>query len=102
MHSALSDAGRTLLVAECASQPVGIVRFDFDGDTATISVYRAPDSEKRRIGLIPRAVEWLTTNRPGIRRIVAEVMAGNATSQLAFESAGFVEKERVLEKELRP
>jgi spore coat polysaccharide biosynthesis predicted glycosyltransferase SpsG/RimJ/RimL family protein N-acetyltransferase len=100
MDASMRNPGRALLVAECGSEPVGIVRFDFDGDTARISVYRAPESERRRIGLIPHAVEWLGENRPDIRRIVAEVMAGNAASQSAFESAGFVEKERVLEKEL--
>jgi RimJ/RimL family protein N-acetyltransferase len=98
MEATLRDAGRALLVAECGGQPVGIVRFDFDGEAATISVYRAPASDKRRIGLIPRAVAWIEDNRPDIRRIVAEVMDGNTTSLSAFESAGFVERERVLER----
>jgi RimJ/RimL family protein N-acetyltransferase len=100
MDATMRNAARTLLVAECSGEPVGIVRFDFARDAATISVYRAPGSEQRRVGLIPRAVEWLADNRPDIRRIVAEVKADNFTSLSAFESAGFVERQRVLEKDM--
>ncbi len=100
MQAITKDASRALLVAECSGQPVGIVRFDLNGDAATISIYRAPASEERRLGLIPRAVEWLADNRPDIRRIVAEVKSDNTTSLRAFGSAGFVEKKRVLERDI--
>ena len=85
----LKDPRKVLLVAEHEGTPVGVVRFDLANDVATISVYRVPDGATPRRGLVTRAADWLATHRPEVRRIVAEVRAGNVASLAAFRSAGF-------------
>lgn len=97
----LANPARILLIAEQAGKPVGVVRFDLDGSDATISVYRVPGSTGR-LHLIAHATAWLRRERPGIRRIIAEVLPGNATSLTAFRAAGYRESKSVLVHDLEP
>ncbi len=101
LEQTLSDPNRVLLICESRGQSVGVVRFDLEPDSAMISVYRVPESEHRRIGLIRNAVEWLRRNRKEICRVVAQVKTDNAPSYEAFRSAGFIENARTLLMELK-
>jgi UDP-2,4-diacetamido-2,4,6-trideoxy-beta-L-altropyranose hydrolase len=100
MERALSDPRHILLIAECFAQPVGVVRFDINGDVALISVYRVPGAEHRRVGLIRAASLWLRDNHRGVARIVAEIKCDNRASYNGFRSAGYHESKRELVMEI--
>jgi UDP-2,4-diacetamido-2,4,6-trideoxy-beta-L-altropyranose hydrolase len=86
-----ADPARVLLIGEREGQPVGVVRFDVDGDAADVSIYRVPASPGRGLG--PRLLEagesWLASRHPGVVTLRAEVLDGNAPSQRLFEDAGY-------------
>jgi UDP-2,4-diacetamido-2,4,6-trideoxy-beta-L-altropyranose hydrolase len=99
MERTLQSPERLLLIAERAGAPVGVVRFDLIGRDARLSVYRAPEQTKGRIGLVADATRWLRTQRPEIQRILATVLGHNRASLSAFRSAGYREVERLLAHE---
>lgn len=88
LKATLADESRILLLIEAQEQPVGILRFDCDGDEATISIFRVPGSSTGR-GLVRQSTEWLRRNRKNIRRVIANVLPGNTESLAAFRSAGY-------------
>src|SRR4051812_10417834 len=88
----LADPDRTLLVVERDGEPVGTVRFDREGDEATLSVTVASEQRGRGVGVqaIRESTELELAARPELTRVVALVKAENAASQRAFERAGYV------------
>jgi hypothetical protein len=88
LKATLADESRILLLIEAQEQPVGIVRFDCDGDEATISIFRVPGSGTGS-GLVRQSTEWLRRNRKNIKRVIANVLPGNTESLAAFRSAGY-------------
>lgn len=80
-----------LLIAEDTGQPVGVVRFDYRGGIATISIYLVPGLEGRGYGtrILRMAVDWLRHFHPHIATIEAEVLNDNLASHRLFQSAGF-------------
>ena len=96
----LADPDRRLLIAESAGTPVGVVRFDIDGDAAKISVYRDPLRTDPVRGLIRAADDWARAHLPDCRRIVADVLADNQASLAAFLRAGYHARQTRLTLEL--
>jgi RimJ/RimL family protein N-acetyltransferase len=95
---------RILLMGELQGNPIGVLRYDFDGSQATISVYVAPDTQHQGLGrrLIRRGSQWLSDHRPAIRAVTAEIMAENVASQRAFLAAGYTPLVVTLQDILRP
>lgn len=89
--STLSNPDRILLIGECDGDPVGVLRYDRTGDTATISVYLVPGREGRGEGarLIRTGSRWLANHWPTVTAIVAEILEINSVSAGAFAAAGF-------------
>lgn len=89
----LRDPNRDLLVGEDEAGPIGVVRFDADGDDVWISVYLVPGRRGRGLGtpLLAKAVNWIRQTRPEVRRILAKILSENAPSIRAFGRVGFVE-----------
>lgn len=87
----LADSARALLVAEAGGSPVGVLRFDLDGDSATVSVYLVPAQRGAGWGaaLLRAGALWLRRQRPGIRRIHATILAENRASVSSFRRAGY-------------
>jgi|SoiMethySBSTD1v2_1073268.scaffolds.fasta_scaffold09315_4 UDP-2,4-diacetamido-2,4,6-trideoxy-beta-L-altropyranose hydrolase len=87
----LNDPRSALLVAECATGPVGVLRYDFEHGIATVSVYLVPGTQGRGAGtsLLQAGTRWLRDHHPEIRRIRARVKADNLASLGAFSKAGF-------------
>lgn len=88
---AISDESRHLLVAYAGSRAVGSVRFDFDDDSAEISIYLDPEMVGLGLGAgtLRAAQAWIACNAPPTRQVVAEIHPENAASIKAFVSAGF-------------
>ncbi len=98
---ALERSTRYLWIVEVASEPAGVVRFDVDGDAATISVALQAAYRGRGLGtkLIDRACHALAdTGLAG--RIIALVRPDNAPSMLAFERAGFALQRSIKQDDL--
>lgn len=87
----LIDRQRDLLIAEHAGQPVGVLRYDVDGDEALVSIYLVPGCGGRGFGpaILRAGHRWLTLNRPRISAVRAEVHGDNAASHKAFREAGY-------------
>ena len=98
----LADEDRDLLVAEDDAGPLGVARFDRAGDAAEVSIYLTPDRLGSGLGanLLLAGEDWLIEHAPSVRRIVAEVLDGNAASEELFLSCGYVRTDGPFEKVL--
>jgi len=99
----LEDPNRALLIGEIDCWPVGVLRYDFCGEAAVISVFLVPGRHGRGIGaeLIRSGSLWLKENRPGIRTVNAEILSLNTASAGAFAKAGFLEHHLTYREVLR-
>lgn len=99
-ESILEDPSRSLLIGADANGPLGVVRFDRDGDESEVSIYLVPDrlGEGRGARLLLEAEAWLADAAP--RRLVAETLPGNLPSAALFRAAGYDGNETRFVKEL--
>jgi UDP-2,4-diacetamido-2,4,6-trideoxy-beta-L-altropyranose hydrolase len=82
---------RHLLIAEDAANcPIGVVRFDEDGDSARVDIYLDPERHGHGLGkaMLDVALKWLESNS-SVRKVYADVLAENAASMRMFAAAGF-------------
>ena len=88
----LGESASTLLVVDDQEDAVGTVRFDDHQRGAEINVAVAPDRRGVGIGsrMIAEASELYLSSRPGVSRVLAEVLEHNRRSASAFERAGYV------------
>jgi len=87
----VADQNRELLIGINANQPVGVVRFDKDGDVAEVSIYLVPEGGFKGQGrnLLSSAERWLKANRPHIKSIRASVLNENTVSKNLFLGANY-------------
>jgi UDP-2,4-diacetamido-2,4,6-trideoxy-beta-L-altropyranose hydrolase len=97
-HKAIENPDVALLIGDGPDCTVGVLRYDFSGDEARVSVYLVPGLQGRGLGtaLLVEGTEWLRARHPAVRRIIAEVKPDNAASLGAFASAGFTSDTRNL------
>lgn len=86
-----ADKNRVLLIGQIDNEPVGVVRFDKEGETALVSIYLVPEGGFKGQGrnLLLRAEEWIKTHRADIKSIRAEVLGANVVSQRLFMGADY-------------
>ncbi|TYO98362.1 UDP-2,4-diacetamido-2,4,6-trideoxy-beta-L-altropyranose hydrolase [Geothermobacter ehrlichii] len=101
-ENSLKNPDQVLLVAEATSGPVGVLRYDLKGESATISVYLVPGGQPPGTGpqLIRSGSEWLRQNYPQVLRIFAEILPENIASQKAFKKAGYIKNHLTYVQEL--
>lgn len=89
--SVLASSDRLLLIGQCEGLPVGVVRFDIQGDEAEVSIYLVPDIKQHGQGreLLQSAEYWFSANRPKVNKISAYVLGDNERSQRLFLGAGY-------------
>lgn len=87
----LANNDRILLIGHLENEPVGVVRFDKEGDVAEISIYLVPESGFTGQGrsLLFSAEQWLKENRTDIKRVRANVLGGNELSKRLFLGAKY-------------
>jgi len=87
----LSSTASPLLIGHRGGTPVGVVRFDVDGNTAEVSIYRVPDGKEKGLGfhLLEKAEQWLAANRPEIHTLQAHVIGDNGRSRQLFLRSGY-------------
>lgn len=102
----LADPRRALLMGCLGDDPVGVLRWDLseDGVRAEVSLYLAPGHAGQGLGaeLLAAGEAWLRRERPGVRTLLAEVLAGNSASVHLFEQAGYAARSQHFEKGLSP
>ena len=103
IRTVLDSRDRALLIGEMGVSAVGVVRFDMFGDDVEISIYLVPGKRPPGQGrkLLQSAEAWISANRPGVRRIRAEVLAGNERSENLFLGAGYFKESTHYSKRLR-
>jgi UDP-2,4-diacetamido-2,4,6-trideoxy-beta-L-altropyranose hydrolase len=89
--SALTAPDRPILIGLRNGAPVGVVRFDVEGEEAEVSIYLVPGTHPPGEGrsLLNGAQRWLIANRQDVRRLRAEISAGNVRSERLFLRAGY-------------
>lgn len=85
------DPQTAMLIGTARGAEVGFVRFDLDGDTATVSIFLAPGQAGRGLGraLLQAGERWIIARHPGIRRFHADVRPENGTSIALFRGADY-------------
>lgn len=97
----LGDPEKMLLIGQRLESPVGVVRFDKQGEEAEVSIYLVPGGGVAGQGrnLLLSAEQWLKENRPDIKYIRAGVLDGNEPSQRLFFGSGYqVESTQYIKK----
>jgi UDP-2,4-diacetamido-2,4,6-trideoxy-beta-L-altropyranose hydrolase len=82
---------RHLLIAEDETGcPIGVVRFDEEGDSAQVDIYLVPERHGHGLGkaMLNAALQWLAKNS-SVRQVHADVLAENVASRQMFAAAGF-------------
>jgi len=99
----LNDPSRALLIGENSQGPVGVLRYDIVGQSATISVFVVPGRQGAGLGteLIQEGEAWLRERRPEVTQVRAEIGPQNESSIRAFTRAGFVVDRLVYVREVR-
>ncbi|HZW26151.1 MAG TPA: UDP-2,4-diacetamido-2,4,6-trideoxy-beta-L-altropyranose hydrolase [Gallionella sp.] len=89
--SVMADKDRVLLIGYIGDEPMGVVRFDKEGDAAEISIYLVPEAgfAGNGRGLLLSAERWLKVNCLEIKKIRASVLGENAASQQLFLGANY-------------
>jgi RimJ/RimL family protein N-acetyltransferase len=90
-QNSLQNKDQVILIGESNDKPVGVLRYDFAGQKALISVYLIPGQQPTGAGsqLIQAGSRWLKRNHPEIKKIHAEILGENIASIKAFEKAGY-------------
>lgn len=97
---ALLNPDRLLLIGELKEKPVGVVRFDIDGNSAEVSIYLIQEADSKGLGqsLLRSAEQWLKANKNDIYTIKANIIEENSISQRFFTHAGYKPISRSYEK----
>lgn len=92
-NSVLIATDRVLLIGQRGDSPVGVVRFDIQGDEAEVSIYLVPDDSGKHTGqgrnLLKSAEQWFAANRPSIKKLRGYVLGHNERSRRLFAGAGY-------------
>jgi UDP-2,4-diacetamido-2,4,6-trideoxy-beta-L-altropyranose hydrolase len=101
-NDSLNRTNRDLLVGEYGGKPVGVLRYDVDGDRAVVSVYLDPRAQGQGLGagLLRAGSNWLRENRPSVDKVDAHVMAANKASRHAFSLADYTAYAMVMQANL--
>ncbi len=101
--SIMSDRDRLLLIGQHNNVPVGVVRFDVQGNESEVSIYLVPNIQKTGLGqeLLQNAEHWLISHRPSVTKIRAHVLNRNKPSQCLFLKTGYQIKSTCYLKSLR-
>jgi RimJ/RimL family protein N-acetyltransferase len=80
-----------LLIGELAGKPIGVLRYDVDGDCAEVSVYLVPGRSGQGLGskLLTEGTAWIRCNVVGVHHLKARIVCENLASLRAFKKAGF-------------
>jgi UDP-2,4-diacetamido-2,4,6-trideoxy-beta-L-altropyranose hydrolase len=87
----LDDPNVDMLILGTGGRDMACVRFDCEGETATVSIYVDPNLQGQGVGrgALAAAINWLKLRRTALKYINAVVMKSNHASHQLFISSGF-------------
>ena len=87
----LTSTDHILLIGEIDQQPIGVLRFDINENTAEISIYMVPGLASKGFGtdLLKKGTNWITKKYPQIKELRATILTNNKASIRIFEKAGY-------------
>jgi UDP-2,4-diacetamido-2,4,6-trideoxy-beta-L-altropyranose hydrolase len=96
LENSLANPQRLILIGDTPRGPVGMVRYDREGDSVEVSIYLFEGHAGVGWGqvLLASGERFLRRHWPDIRLIQARVLAGNAVSVSLFQKAGYAQAER--------
>lgn len=91
----LRDPDRVLLIGVSEGSPIGMCRFDIDGDSAEVSINLDPvrRGQGLAVPLLSAGIEALHDRAANVKRLTAQVRAGNSASVRLFTRAGFAPRD---------
>ncbi|MCH2547443.1 MAG: UDP-2,4-diacetamido-2,4,6-trideoxy-beta-L-altropyranose hydrolase [Alphaproteobacteria bacterium] len=89
LENVLADENRVLLIGLVNEQPIGVVRFDMQEDSALVSLYTLPHVYGRGNALLQTAELWICTHYPHINRLTADALTDNAAAHRYLAKAGY-------------
>ncbi|AZC23393.1 UDP-2,4-diacetamido-2,4,6-trideoxy-beta-L-altropyranose hydrolase [Pseudomonas sessilinigenes] len=91
LTGALGDPERLLLIAELLDGPVGMLRYDRQGEVAEVSIYLFAGRFGQGWGraLLEQGEGHLMRHWPEVKRLRAQVLAQNQVSLALFRGAGY-------------
>jgi RimJ/RimL family protein N-acetyltransferase len=96
-QNSLEIPTRSLLLAWCGSLRVGVLRFDYDGNEAIVSIYLDPALTGIGLGtsILEAGTGWLRRHRPDIKKQRAEILPANFRSRRSFHLAGYLQMDKL-------
>ena len=93
-NDSLDRTDRILLIAEQDGSAVGVLRFDFNGVTAEVSIYLVPDKMGMGLGeaVLRAGEDWMRQENLVVDLLVARILKTNPASKALFERVGFREQ----------
>lgn len=102
LASSLENQQRLILIGDTSQGPVGMVRYDREGDSVEVSIYLFEGHAGVGWGqvLLTSGERFLRRHWLDIRLIKAQVLADNAVSVSLFQKAGYAQAERHFQRVL--
>jgi UDP-2,4-diacetamido-2,4,6-trideoxy-beta-L-altropyranose hydrolase len=103
-HESLRNRARILLIAEQEGAKIGVLRYDIEETVALLSIYLAPWLHGRGLGsgMLQAGETWMREHHGDVKLFRAVVLERNTRSKALFEGDGFLRKQSVYEKALKP
>lgn len=97
-----TDPDRHLLIGSRDGKPVGVLRFDVNGECGEVSVYLTPDARRRNNGsALLRALEaWIGRYLPAVTCLQAIVLSNNTGAHKLFLKNGYTRLSTHYEKRI--
>ena len=98
----LVDSNRHLMIGSRGGEPVGVVRFDVNGECGEVSIYLTPGARRRNNGTaLLRAQEaWIVSRLPAITCLIAVVLPDNEGAHKLFLKNGYTRLSNHYEKRI--
>lgn len=102
LKGVIANPSVELLICLSGEQAVGVLRYDISNEVAEVSIYLVPESLGSGLGghVLAAGETWLRAERPAVKRIWADVLAGNHGSMQMFRNAGFQDISNRFERHL--
>jgi RimJ/RimL family protein N-acetyltransferase len=88
---AIENPDKMIFIGEIRGEPIGVLRYDVEGEGAAVSIYLVPGKYGSGYGplMLKEGNKWLKRQRPELKFVYAHIIPDNIASIKAFAKAGF-------------
>ncbi len=100
--NSLINKNRDIFVYELGKENIGVLRYDYNGDSALISIFLNDKFSGLGYGtaIIEEGELWVKENRKQVKKVIAEILPHNEASKKLFTKLGLVKQSEEYMKEL--